>query len=186
MRIRSICVCLAFCAGAFGQDAPKFEIASIQLSAKSPNPFPRTSAPHNGRYEIHTASMVDLIQIAWGFAPDKILGGPSWLEMTRFDVIAKVPDKTSPDDLNEMLQSLLADRFKLVVHKDSRPLPAYVLLAGKKPLLKEGDGTGDTGCRVQDAPQGDGTVRLTMMNSNGTTTTMSLNQEESFTTLAGI
>ena len=73
-----------------------------------------------------------------------------------------------------MLQSLLTERFKLVVHKDSQPFPAYVLLAEKKPLLKEGDGSGDTGCRVQDAPAGDGVVRLTMMNSNGTTSTMAL------------
>ena len=149
---------------AHAQTAPQFEIASVQLSAKSPNPFPRTSGPRNGRYEIHAASMVDLIQIAWAFAPDKILGGPSWLEMTRFDVLAKVPDKTSPDDLKLMLRSLLTDRFKLVVHTDSRPLPAYALTVGKKVLMKEADGAGDTGCRVQ-APSGapaEGGVKLMM------------------------
>ena len=62
---------VAFCAAAFGQNAPTFEIASIRPSAKSPNPFVRSAAPRNGRYEIHTASMVDLIQIAWGFAPTR-------------------------------------------------------------------------------------------------------------------
>lgn len=163
-----VTVTLAFAVFAvFGQTEPKFEIASIRASAKSPNPFPRTSAPRNGRYEIHTASMVDLIQIGWGFAPDKILGGPNWLEMTRFDVVAKVPDKTSQDDLKPMLQSLLAERFKLVVHKDSRPLPTYALTAGKKVLMKEADGSGDTGCRVQ-APSGapvEGGIKL-MMNGS--------------------
>ena len=84
--------------------------------------------------------------------------------MTRFDVVAKVPDKTSQDDLKLMLQSLLTDRFKLVVHKDSRPLPTYALTAGKKLQLKEADGAGDTGCRVQ-APSGapaEGGIRLMM------------------------
>jgi uncharacterized protein (TIGR03435 family) len=167
MRIQSICVCLAFCAAAFGQSAAQFEIASIQFSAKSPNPFPRTFGPRNGRYEIHTASMVDLIQIAWGFGPDRILGGPSWLEMDRFDIVAKVPDKASQDDLKPMLQCLLTDRFKLAVHKDSRPLPTYALTAGKKVLMKEADGSGDSGCRVH-APTGapaEGGIKL-MMNGS--------------------
>ena len=154
----------ASCVAAFGQSAPKFEIASIHLSPKGPNLFPRTAAPHDGRYEIHTASMVDLIQIAWGFAPDKILGGPSWLEMTRYEVVAKVPDKISQDDLKPMLQSLLADRFKLVVHKESRPLPTYALTVGKKVLMKQADGAGDTGCKLQ-APSGapaEGGIRIMM------------------------
>ena len=41
--------------------------------------------------------MVDLIRIAYGFDPDKILGGPNWLEMDRFDVIAKVPPDSTPE-----------------------------------------------------------------------------------------
>ena len=168
-------VILAFAAFAvFGESAPKFEIASVQLSAKSPNPFLRVAAPHNGRYEIHAASMVDLIRTAYGFDADRILGGPSWLEMNRFDVVAKVPEMTSADDLKLMLQSLLTNRFKLVIRKETRAVPMYVLLAGKKPLLKESDGSGDSGCRVQDAPSGEGTVRLTLMNSNGAMTTMAL------------
>ena len=60
-----------------------------------------------------------------------------------------------------MLQSLLADRFKLVAHKDTKPLPAYALVVGKKPQLKEADGHGQY--RVQtadfDAPPGEGGIR---------------------------
>jgi uncharacterized protein (TIGR03435 family) len=174
MRMRSIFICLAFCAAASGQTAPKFEIADVHVSAKTPNRASPVMPVHNGRYEIHNAPMVNLIASAYGFEANQVLGGPNWLEMDRFDVIAKVPDKTSADDLTEMLQSLLAERFKLVVHKDSQPMPAYALTAGKKLQMKEADGAGDTGCRVQDAPAGDGVVRLTMMNGNGTTTTMAL------------
>jgi uncharacterized protein (TIGR03435 family) len=46
-----------------------------------------------------------------------------------------------------MFQSLLEDRFKLVVRKETKPLPTYALTAGKKPQLKEGDGTEETVCR---------------------------------------
>jgi uncharacterized protein (TIGR03435 family) len=57
-----------------------------------------------------------------------------------------------------MLQSLLADRFKLVVRKEGRALPAFNLTVGKgKPKLKESDGTGETGCKSRiDVPPGAG------------------------------
>ena len=115
--------------------------------------------PRNGRYEFHSASMIDLIQEAYGFDFDKILGGPSWLEMDRFEVIAKVPAGTKetlspgslqgalPDAVKEMLQALLADRFKLVIRQETRPLRGYALIVDKKPQMKESDGSGDTGCR---------------------------------------
>src|SRR5215471_17422404 len=113
--------------GAFGQsagDAPKFEIADVHVSPKAAiNAFVRTGPVRAGRYEIRTATMLDLVRIAYGFEADKILGGPNWLELDRFDVIAKVPANSAPDAQKEMLQPLLADRFKLVVHKETKPLP---------------------------------------------------------------
>jgi hypothetical protein len=53
----------------------------------------------------------------------QILGGPNWLEMDRFDVIAKVPADSTPETQKLMLQSLLADRFKLVIHRTCRRPP---------------------------------------------------------------
>ena len=69
-----------------------------------------------------------------------------------------------------MLQSLLEERFKLVVHKDTKPLPTYALTVGKKPQLKEADGTEETGCKPQTASGAptEGGVRLMMSNANGT------------------
>jgi uncharacterized protein (TIGR03435 family) len=156
--------------------APKFEIADVHISAKTRNPFVRTGPVRNGRYEIKTATMVDLVRIAGGFDADKILGGPNWLELDRFDVIAKVPPDSTPETQNQMLQALLEDRFKLQVHKETRPLPAYALTAGKKPQLKEADGSGETGCKMQSAsgspPQG--TQRLFTYNADGTSTAIDL------------
>src|SRR5262249_15293260 len=61
-----------------------------------------------------------------------------WLELNRFDVTAKAPQATSPDDLKQMLQTLLAERFKLVSHADTKPQPAYALEAGQgKHKMKE-------------------------------------------------
>ena len=67
---------------AFGQSAPaRFEIADVHVTPKTElNTFMGVNPPHNGRYEFHTASMIDLIQTAYEISPDHILGGPSWLE----------------------------------------------------------------------------------------------------------
>src|SRR5438094_651160 len=94
---------------AFGQT---FEIADVHVSA--PTRFPSGRALlRGGRFEMRTATMVDLIRTAYGVDADRVLGGPSWLEMDRFDVIAKSPSKPNPETLKTMLQALLADRFKL-------------------------------------------------------------------------
>src|SRR5262249_6735546 len=67
-------------------------------------------------------------------------------------------------------QSLLEDRFKLVARKETKPVPAWVLTAGKQPRLKEADGSGQTGCRIPDTSSGtpaEGVTRLFRMEQDG-------------------
>src|SRR5690348_10062454 len=82
-------------------DAPaKFEAADIHASAKTTqlnNRFFRGARVRSGRYEVKNATMIDLIRTAYDYQADKIIGGPSWLEMDRFDVIAKLPADPAPD-----------------------------------------------------------------------------------------
>lgn len=130
--------------------APAFEIADVHVSARSANPRMTGGLLLAGRYELQKANMVDLIRTAYSVDADNVIGGPSWLESDRFDVVAKTPPSTSPEKATLMLRALLADRFKLVVHNDTRPMPAFVLTVGKgKPKLKEADGSGSPGCQVQ-------------------------------------
>jgi uncharacterized protein (TIGR03435 family) len=161
---------------AAGQSAPKFEIADVHVSAKIVDWFMRTGPARGGRYEVKNASMVDLIRVAYSIDADKVLGGPNWLEMDRFDVIAKVPADSTPETQKLMLQSLLEDRFKLKLHKATKPLPTYALTVGKKPQLKEADGTEETGCRPQTAsgPPSEGGPRIMMGVANGQMTTIAL------------
>jgi len=100
--------------------------------------------------------MVDLVSNAYGVSADKVLGGPSWLEMDKFDITAKIPAGTNADTAKLMLRSLLAERFHLVVHNDTRPVPAYVLTASKKPQLKEAVASDDSGCKLASPEGGDG------------------------------
>ena len=62
---------------------------------------------------------------------DDIAGGPTWVDTDLFDVVAKVPNGTTPATANLMLQTLLADRFGLVIRKETHPVPRYVLSVGK-------------------------------------------------------
>ena len=67
---------------AFGQT---FEFAEVHVSAPSTNPTMRGGSLRGGRYEVRTATMVDLISAAYDMEPDKVLGGPSWLDWDRFE-----------------------------------------------------------------------------------------------------
>jgi uncharacterized protein (TIGR03435 family) len=151
------------CGVALGQttseNPAKFDLADIHASPHTTQPFVRGPFYNGGRYELRFATMLDLIHTAYGVDPEKVVGGPSWLEMDRFDVFAKVPAGSSTESRRKMLQAVLADRFMLVVHNDSQPIPAFGLKAGKRPLLKETEGAG-SGCNFtvenQTPPPADG------------------------------
>ena len=106
-----------------GQPAPaaKFEVADVRPSAPVADGPPalnisvRIGVPRNGRYEIRRATMVDLIRTAYGIEADKVVGGPHWLEMNRFDVVAKVPASANRETVMPMLQTLLAEIRRLLV-----------------------------------------------------------------------
>jgi uncharacterized protein (TIGR03435 family) len=134
---------------------PTFEIADVHVSPHRSFPFTDGGALRGDRYIIRQATMLDLIAAAYGLDSDFVQGGPIWLETDRFDVIAKTPPTTSKEAIKLMLQSLLADRFKLVTHSGTAPMPAYVLSVGKgKPKLKEGDDSGKSNCEYQEPPKG--------------------------------
>jgi uncharacterized protein (TIGR03435 family) len=142
----------AFRAGAaFGQTPaapPVFESADVHISVPSANPYMRGGALRGGRYDVRNATMLDLISVAYRLDSSKIVGGPNWLEWDRFDVLAKAPAATAQENLDLMLQNLLADRFQLAVHKDMKVRPAHVLAAGTgKVKLKAASETGSPGCR---------------------------------------
>jgi uncharacterized protein (TIGR03435 family) len=132
---------------------PLFEAADIHASPRTVNPQTRGGFVRGGRYEFRQATMLDLIANAYNVEADKVLGGPSWLETDRFDIIAKAPSSANNDSARLMLRALLADRFKLTIHNEDRPSSVYAVTAitGKRgPQLKESGG-GPNGC--QGVPQ---------------------------------
>ena len=128
---------------------PTFELADIHSSAPARIPAMRARV-RAGRFEVTQASMVDLISTAWGVEAAKVVGGPSWLELDHFDIVAKAPANATQRMLRPMLQSLLKERFHLTVHPDQRPMPVYILsVSGNKPKMTQSRTSTPPGCQRQ-------------------------------------
>jgi uncharacterized protein (TIGR03435 family) len=141
--------------GAVVAQAPKFDLADVHVSPTSPGYAQNFGGVlRNGRYVNRDATMLELIEAAYAVSEDNIAGGPGWLSSDLFDVIAKVPEGTTTETANLMLQALLAERFKLVIQNEKRPVPRYVLsLAKGGSKLKPASGSGESGvCKPQDQP----------------------------------
>jgi uncharacterized protein (TIGR03435 family) len=136
LLIRAIAVAgLLLCSSAaFGQPAaprPQFEVASIKPSAPGqPGTFIRT-AP-GGRFNINNMSLKEMIVMAWRIQPFQISGGPGWMDSAHYDISAKPEDNAKRSDVPLMLQSLLADRFQLMTHRETKELPIYALVVANK------------------------------------------------------
>ena len=134
---------------------PKFELADVHLS-KTPRWFVLNYAQNSsgqlreGRYVYRDASLIDLIKDAYSVTEDMIAGGPNWLKLDIYDVVAKVPDGTTPATSKLMLQTLLAERFSLVARHDTYPKPRFVLSVSKGgSKLKPAAKADDSGCQQQ-------------------------------------
>jgi uncharacterized protein (TIGR03435 family) len=105
-----------------------------------------------GRVNIRGATLKTLMQDVWGIQETMIVDGPKFMDSDRWDIVAKAPDvmtaegEADVDSLFAMVRALLKDRFKLVVHYEDRPIPAYVMTA-LKPKLKPADPTSRSGCK---------------------------------------
>ena len=126
-----------------------FDVADVHVSA--PGATDSFGFLHAGRVELKGKTMLSLIMMAYGMnygaEDEKVIGGPNWLDTDRFDIIAKAAAGSTQEALRAMLQALLADRFKLTIRQDERPLPVYVLTVGKSLKLKESS-AGQTDCKA--------------------------------------
>lgn len=110
-----------------------FEVASLHPSPPNSPGGGIRPAPGGLHYLASNVTLRTLIIVAYRFRPDQISGGPSWMNSERFDMDAKSERPASVDELHVMLQNLLADRFHLRFHVESKQAPIYVLSAGKSP-----------------------------------------------------
>lgn len=218
--IRAVTIGLALTAiSVFAQTKPAFEVASIKpaapldmakLAAAVQNgQMPKIGAHVDANQAEYTyLDLKSLIALAYGVKPYQITG-PDWIANTRFDIVAKLPDKASKADAPKMLQTLLEDRFKLTFHRTTAEHPVLALVVGKGgPKMKESTEVPvaldesaplKEGQSVMEGP--DGPIRLTMGKTPGSaqidmgtkgkiaygmdTSTMTMHMDASMMTMAG-
>ena len=112
-----------------GSPAPAFEVASIKRNKSGDGFISVSLSPQRPTFTNVPARQ--LIVRAYNVQPFQVVGGPSWITSDRFDITAKAPDSATPQQMNDMLQSLLADRFKLKVHRESRQGDVYRLVKAR-------------------------------------------------------
>jgi uncharacterized protein (TIGR03435 family) len=121
---------------AFGQSAPAvrtFEVASVKPHE---GPMYRLGVTTSGqRLTADACNVLMLVMYAYHVKNFQLAGtAPLFKEdNTRWDIVAKSEGDTAPtrDEFRQMLRSLLAERFQLKVHRETREMPVYALVVGK-------------------------------------------------------
>jgi uncharacterized protein (TIGR03435 family) len=114
----------------------EFEVANITPAAQPTPDLFRSGKIHIGmtvtktRVDIGGMPLTTLIQDAYRVKQFQV-AAPEWAGQSRWDILAKLPDGASEDQVPDMLQALLADRFKLTIHHEKREQPVYELVVGK-------------------------------------------------------
>jgi len=120
--------------------SPGFEVASIK-EARPPASVESIQAGQfhigmtiNGsRADYGFMSLADLIQYGYRVKRNQV-SGPSWMNDTRWDILATIPEAQNASRAPEMMQKLLAERFKLSIHRENREQSVYALVVGKAGL----------------------------------------------------
>jgi uncharacterized protein (TIGR03435 family) len=128
-----------------------FEVASIKLSDKlSKFPTPGMGAQEEIRASPGSLTMNNVTVescLKWAYkVQDPQISGPDWIRADRFTIAAKAAGAVGDDQLRAMLQMLLADRFKLALHRESKAMNAFTLVAVKGGVkIAPGGLTGSSG-----------------------------------------
>ncbi len=158
MKLFTICATLALSGLVLAQgprDKPSFEVASIKPSDPNPsNTMWVGMSADPGMVHFTNITLKDCIRAAWRVR-DFQVQGPEWIASARFEISARLPQDSSPDQIPEMLQSLLAERFKLTLKSDTKEQSVYALTIGKGgPKLKTAEVKADDHSPTAVGPDG--------------------------------
>jgi len=127
-----------------GAQQKTFEVASVKLHpADQPTPSSTVAEP-GGRFTARNIPLRMVIRTAYQIQDDQIVDGPAWIGSDRFDITAKADGATPLTDLALMIQGLLAERFKMAFHRETRELPIFELQLARAdaalgPKMKKND-----------------------------------------------
>jgi uncharacterized protein (TIGR03435 family) len=113
-----------------GPKPPAFEVASIKRNTSANETASLTI--NAGRLTIRNGPLRAIIRSAFALQAFQVVGGPDWIDTDGWDVTAKAEAGAERQPMGPMMQSLLADSFKLVAHKETRNLPIYALVFARQ------------------------------------------------------
>src|SRR5260370_15101781 len=148
---------LWFAALAVTAQVSTFEVASVKPVIPPAGPHVVSLNVNHGRLNIESADLRQIVGLAYAIQRVRVLGGPSWADSDQFDIVAKAesPDATR-DEVRSMLQTLLAERFHMVVHRETKQLPAFTLVLGKGgSKLKQASPDSKSGMTESPGPNGE-------------------------------
>src|SRR5580704_9528865 len=103
--------------------APEFDAASVKPSPRDFGWQGIDTSP--GRIQAESVTLLRCIRDAYDMGPHQVIGGADWINTDRWQIVARADRPVDDDDvLMRMLRTLLADRFKLAMHRETRSLPA--------------------------------------------------------------
>jgi uncharacterized protein (TIGR03435 family) len=138
------------CLGVFGDTHPRFEAASIRRPGTAQVTQSRAGVRIDGTRITWTyLSLKDYLGIAYGLRNYQI-SGPDWIALERFDITATVSAGAGPEEVPQMLQTLLEERFKMKTHREIRELSVYCLVLGND-RLKLRESSADLSPKIQGA-----------------------------------
>jgi uncharacterized protein (TIGR03435 family) len=109
----------------------QFEVASVKPNTSGER-LTRMRPPAGGAFTATNVTLKMLISMAFKVKNFEISGGPAWMEAARYDVAAKTgDDNIGEEQFRAMLQALLAERFQLASHRETKTMPIYSLTAAK-------------------------------------------------------
>src|SRR4030095_1138618 len=108
-----------------------FEVAPGKVNASGPGPSFGLMLLPGGRVFAQNVALRDLIRAAFGLEDSQLEGVPAAMRSTRFDVEARIGSDATIDTARTMARTLLADRFRLVTHTETRQLPIYELVMAR-------------------------------------------------------
>jgi uncharacterized protein (TIGR03435 family) len=110
-----------------------FEVASIRPSPPGTTVQDARFSFRGDRFEAKAVTVGDILDMIHGMQLYRATGGPEWIRIDRYDIIAKAGHEVAPEDQYKVIMSLLTDRFRLQSHTEKHGVPGLVLRAKRLP-----------------------------------------------------